>query len=152
VNINRQHLHGNRQLSKLIALKRGIVRMSQNFEIDSADVIATIDQRMEKVGEELTRNQQLKRASIAQFQVLEAISGLPISLIEARIVLGWSQRELAKQVSLKPQQIHRYEKSQYATIRLSKAIEIACLLERELIKRNEAIKRCENERKLNSDS
>ena len=78
VNNDRQNLGGKRQLSKLSALKRAILRLTRNFEIDGTDVIATVDRRIEKVAKELERYQELNHASTAKFQALTEVSGLQL--------------------------------------------------------------------------
>jgi ribosome-binding protein aMBF1 (putative translation factor) len=50
-----------------------------------------------------------KRRSLA----LESIEELPKTLIQARIAAGLSQEELAAKLGLKPQQIQRYEATNY---------------------------------------
>ena len=48
-------------------------------------------------------------ASKKPIPILESIERLPHALIEARLSLGLSQKELADRVGLKEQQIQRYE-------------------------------------------
>ena len=45
---------------------------------------------------------------------------LPRTLIQARIAAGLSQKELARRLGLKEQQIQRYEATDYASARLSR--------------------------------
>jgi transcriptional regulator with XRE-family HTH domain len=45
---------------------------------------------------------------------------LPRTLIQARIAAGLSQKELARRLGLKEQQIQRYEATDYASAKLSR--------------------------------
>jgi ribosome-binding protein aMBF1 (putative translation factor) len=51
---------------------------------------------------------------------LESFEDLPRALVKARIAAGISQRELAKRLGLKEQQIQRYEATEYASARLAR--------------------------------
>jgi len=53
---------------------------------------------------------------------------LPLELIRARIALGLTQRDLAKRVGLKEQQIQRYENNGYASASYVRLMEIVSAL------------------------
>jgi DNA-binding XRE family transcriptional regulator len=55
---------------------------------------------------------------------LESIEELPKTLIQARIAAGISQEELAARLGLKPQQIQRYEATDYQSASLERVNEI----------------------------
>ena len=55
---------------------------------------------------------------------LESIEELPRTLIQARIAAGLSQEELAATLGLKPQQIQRYEATDYQSASLERINEI----------------------------
>ncbi|MCG7590008.1 MULTISPECIES: XRE family transcriptional regulator [unclassified Halomonas] len=57
------------------------------------------------------------------------LSSLPRVLIQARIAKGLSQKSLADLVKVKPQQIQRYESSEYMGASLSRLIEISRILD-----------------------
>jgi DNA-binding XRE family transcriptional regulator len=59
---------------------------------------------------------------------LEALKELPLSLIQARIVAGLTQRELADRLGLKEQQVQHYEATEYASASLSRIRAIATIL------------------------
>jgi ribosome-binding protein aMBF1 (putative translation factor) len=61
-----------------------------------------------------------RRRSLA----LESIEELPKTLIQARIAAGLSQQELAAKLGLKPQQIQRYEATNYQGASLERVNEI----------------------------
>ena len=59
---------------------------------------------------------------------LDSLEGLPKVLIQARIVAGLTQEDLAARLGVKPQQIQRYEASDYQTASFARLREIARLL------------------------
>lgn len=56
--------------------------------------------------------------------LLDSIEGLPKTLIQARIAAGLSHEELARRIGLKPQQIQRYEATNYQSASLERVNEI----------------------------
>lgn len=54
-----------------------------------------------------------------------SLSELPRILVQARISQGLSQTDLAEKLGMKPQQIQRYESSNYMSASLSRLIEVA---------------------------
>ncbi|HEX9944733.1 MAG TPA: AAA family ATPase [Thermoanaerobaculia bacterium] len=59
---------------------------------------------------------------------VESIDDLPRALIQARIAAGLSQEELAAKLGLKPQQIQRYEATEYQSASLSRVAEVTHVL------------------------
>jgi ribosome-binding protein aMBF1 (putative translation factor) len=59
---------------------------------------------------------------------LDSLEGLPKVLIQARIAAGLTQEDLAARLGVKPQQIQRYEASDYQTASFARLREIARLL------------------------
>jgi transcriptional regulator with XRE-family HTH domain len=59
---------------------------------------------------------------------LNSLDALPKVLIEARIAAGLTQEDLASRLGLKPQQIQRYEASDYQTASLARLRGIARVL------------------------
>jgi len=55
---------------------------------------------------------------------LSSLDDLPRALIQARISLGLSQKDLAQRLKLKEQQIQRYEATNYASASLARLIRI----------------------------
>jgi HTH-type transcriptional regulator/antitoxin HigA len=53
---------------------------------------------------------------------------LPKALIQARIAGGLSQEELAAKLDLKPQQVQRYEATEYQSASLERVTEVARVL------------------------
>ena len=59
---------------------------------------------------------------------VESLEDLPRALIRARIAHGLSQKELARRLGMKEQQIQRYEATEYASASLRRVLEVArCL-------------------------
>jgi ribosome-binding protein aMBF1 (putative translation factor) len=69
---------------------------------------------------------EYERLRSGRYKVLKASSfeDLPGELIRARIALGLTQRELAKRLGLKEQQIQRYEETEYASASFSRVAAI----------------------------
>ena len=61
-----------------------------------------------------------------EYSVLEVNSfeELPQALIKARISAGLTQKDLAQRLELKPQQIQRYEDTEYASVSLTRLVEV----------------------------
>jgi ribosome-binding protein aMBF1 (putative translation factor) len=86
---------------------------------------------LRRAEEEALRSQLADlQAELAEYDALRSgqKKGLPVSsfddlpraLIQARIAAGLSQKELARRLGLKEQQIQRYEATDYATAKLSR--------------------------------
>ena len=65
-----------------------------------------------------------KRRMIA----FDSIEELPKTLIQARIAIGLSQEDLAAKLGLKPQQVQRYEATNYQSASLQRVNEIVKVL------------------------
>ncbi len=75
------------------------------------------------------------RAELKEYETLRAgnrsllkiatLEELPRALIQARIVAGLSQKELAERLGLKEQQIQRYEATDYASASLARLIQVS---------------------------
>lgn len=55
---------------------------------------------------------------------LTSFDDFPRALIQARIATGMSQKELAKKLGLKEQQVQRYEATEYASASLTRVSEV----------------------------
>jgi ribosome-binding protein aMBF1 (putative translation factor) len=69
--------------------------------------------------EQLTEYEAL-RARKRKVLALESFEEFPRALVQARIATGISQKELAKRLGLKEQQIQRYEATEYASASLAR--------------------------------
>jgi ribosome-binding protein aMBF1 (putative translation factor) len=90
---------------------------------------------LQKAQEEALRSQLADlQAQLAEYEAirsgkqgtleLETVEELPRLLIRARIAAGLSQKELAKRLGLKEQQIQRYEATEYASASLARVMEV----------------------------
>lgn len=66
----------------------------------------------------------LLRSGERQVLELASFNDLPRALIQARIALGLSQKELAERLNLKEQQLQRYEATEYASASLDRVKEV----------------------------
>jgi transcriptional regulator with XRE-family HTH domain len=67
---------------------------------------------------------KLRKGDVRTFK-LDSLANLPEVLISARIASGMTQRELAERLSLKEQQIQRYETQNYAGASFARIVDIA---------------------------
>jgi HTH-type transcriptional regulator/antitoxin HigA len=70
----------------------------------------------------------LLKSGAVEFAESYSLSDLPRILIQARIAQGLSQTDLAERLNMKPQQIQRYEATEYMSASLSRLIELAQVL------------------------
>ena len=77
--------------------------------------------------DELLEYESLKAGGF-QMDELKVVAELPTALIKARISQGLSQRDLAKRIGLKEQQIQRYEATDYASASLARIREVVSAL------------------------
>ncbi len=77
---------------------------------------------------ELAAYERLRRKK-GGLRQLKVIAELPELLVEARIAAGLTQAALAQKLGLRPQQIQRYEATNYAQASLARIQEIAGVLE-----------------------
>jgi ribosome-binding protein aMBF1 (putative translation factor) len=68
--------------------------------------------QMQELREQVEQYEQLHLGKSNQV-VLEAVEDLPKALIRARIASGMTQESLARRLGLKPQQVQRYEATEY---------------------------------------
>ncbi len=68
------------------------------------------------------------KAGNFEIEDLNLVAELPATLIKARISQGLSQRDLAERLSLKEQQIQRYEATDYASASLARIKEVESAL------------------------
>ena len=88
---------------------------------------AGLKSQLQDLEAELQEYETLKTGGPKIFE-LDSLEGLPKVLIQARIAAGWTQEDLAVRLGVKPQQIQRYEASDYQTASFARLREIARLL------------------------
>lgn len=124
---DKQYRVSNGELTKLKnALSVAQMRETDQEWLKTAEIDA-LKSQIEEIEAELAHYDLLKTGQIT-FAKSFALESLPSILIQARIVSGMSQTDLAKALGLKPQQIQRDEASNYMGASLAKLIEISRLL------------------------
>ncbi len=88
---------------------------------------AGVHSQLRDLESELREYERLKTGGPKTLDV-DSLDALPRVLIEARIAAGLTQEELATRLGLKPQQIQRYEASDYQTASLARVLGIARVL------------------------
>jgi len=92
-------------------------------------MVAGIRSQIDEMQAELSEYDEL--ASSAELH-LGSVDDLPAALIKARIARGYTQKELAEKLDIKPQQIQRYEASGYRAASLERVLRIMRALDLEL--------------------
>ncbi len=86
-----------------------------------------LESQIAEIDREIADYDLLKSGSVT-FTESYALSDLPHILIQARIAHGLNQTDLAERLGMKPQQIQRYEATEYMSASLARLIEIANVL------------------------
>ncbi len=73
---------------------------------------------------EIREYEVLRSGSLKTFEAL-TLADLAGALVKARIAKGWTQRQLADELSVAEQQIQRYEATGYASASLARLCDIA---------------------------
>lgn len=81
----------------------------------------------QELEEELSQYEAL-RSGQQEMAPIGSVQDIPQRLIEARIRAGLTQEELAQKIGLKPQQLQRYEATDYNSASLARVAEIAEIL------------------------
>ena len=89
--------------------------------------IAAIQSEIENLQQQIAEYDLLKSGGIT-FARSFSLECLPDVLVRARIASGMTQTDLATRLHLKPQQIQRYEASNYQGASLARLIEISSVL------------------------
>lgn len=90
---------------------------------------------------EMAEYDLLKLGKVA-FAETCSLAELPRVLVQARIARGLSQTELAERMNMKPQQVQRYEATNYMSASLARLIEVAAALD---VKISESFEAAHNE-------
>jgi HTH-type transcriptional regulator / antitoxin HigA len=90
--------------------------------------VKALESQIADIEREIADYDLLKAGSVT-FSESYALGDLPRILIQARIARGLSQTDLAELLNMKPQQVQRYEATEYMSASLSRLIEIASALQ-----------------------
>lgn len=112
------------QLAKLQdALAAATARASNQVWLKKAEIDGLKSQIID-IEAELAEYDLLKSGQVS-FSKTYALEELPRVLVQARIASGMSQTDLAEKLGMKPQQVQRYEATDYMGASLSRLIEIS---------------------------
>jgi ribosome-binding protein aMBF1 (putative translation factor) len=89
--------------------------------------MGALKSQLEDLQRELGEYEML-RSGKRKVVALASLEELPKTLIQARIASGLSQEELAAKLGIKPQQIQRYEATEYQSASLERVATIARVL------------------------
>jgi HTH-type transcriptional regulator/antitoxin HigA len=121
---DRQYAVSKEQVAKLGAALSIVRSDSQKHERLRTIESKALQSQIADIERELTDYELLKSGAV-EFAESYALSDLPRVLIQARIAQGLSQTELAERLNMKPQQIQRYEATEYMSASLARLIELA---------------------------
>jgi HTH-type transcriptional regulator / antitoxin HigA len=125
---DRQYVVSKEQASKLRAAL-DIVRADHQKHDRLRHIEAkALESQIADIEREIADYNLLKAGSVT-FSESYTLSDLPRILIQARIAQGLSQTDLAERLNMKPQQVQRYEATEYMSASLSRLIEIADALQ-----------------------
>jgi HTH-type transcriptional regulator/antitoxin HigA len=83
-------------------------------------MIAGIKSQISELKDQIKEYEKIQNAKALDY----SLENLPSVLIQARVARGWTQKKLAKKLNVDAQQIQRYEKSNYSSVSLERAIDI----------------------------
>jgi ribosome-binding protein aMBF1 (putative translation factor) len=89
--------------------------------------VDAIGSQLEDLHRELAEYQAL-RSGKRKVVALSSLEELPKTLIQGRIAAGLSQEELAAKLGIKPQQVQRYEATEYRSASFARVNEVARVL------------------------
>jgi ribosome-binding protein aMBF1 (putative translation factor) len=79
--------------------------------------------QMEELREQVEAYERLQ-AGKSKEVILEAVEDLPKALIRARIAAGMTQEGLARRLGVKPQQVQRYEATEYESASFARILKV----------------------------
>jgi HTH-type transcriptional regulator/antitoxin HigA len=124
---DKQQAVSSTQLSKL----RSALLVAQKRTVDQEWIkqaeINALESQIADIDAELMEYARLKSGEVS-FAKTYSFEELPRMLTQARIASGMSQTDLAAKLDMKPQQIQRYEASEYMGASLARLIEVAHVL------------------------
>jgi HTH-type transcriptional regulator / antitoxin HigA len=124
---DRQYLVSKDQCEKLRgALERALADTTKHERLRKIEAKA-LESQIAEIQREIADYDLLKSGSVA-FSESYALADLPKVLIQARIAQGLSQTDLAQRLGMKPQQVQRYEATEYMSASLARLIEMADVL------------------------
>ena len=83
-------------------------------------MIAGIKSKISELKNQIKEYEKIQNTKTINY----SLENLHSVLIKARVAKGWTHKQLAKKLNIDAQQIQRYEKSNYSSISLERAIDI----------------------------
>ncbi len=124
IHSDRQYGVSGVQLTRLMeALATARDRPSDQPWLKRAEIDA-LKSQIKDIEAEIAEYDLLKSGQIS-FSKTYALENLPRVLVQARIASGMSQTDLAKKLGMKPQQVQRYEATDYMGASLARLIEVS---------------------------
>jgi len=110
------------QIAKLEGALKASVKLSEKMDhrVYSA-MISGIEWEINRLQQQLHEFEELKETSVL---VMHSVEDLPQILVKARIARGYTQKELAERINIKPQQIQKYEIMGYRSASWKRILEV----------------------------
>jgi len=123
----RQHNVTKKQIKTLVtALKAAAQDKTDMDPRLYAAMVAGIRSQIDELKQEVREFEELQNASLLHMKSCEDFARV---LIQGRVARGLTQNELAKKLNLKPQQIQKYEATQYKGASLGRILDILVALD-----------------------
>lgn len=118
----RQYKVTKQQMANLKGAMRTMSNVKSKVPVKvHAAMIAGIKSQIQELQREIQDYENLPQKTALQ---LSGVESLPELLIKARIARGYSQKDLAELLTLKPQQIQKYEATRYNSASLSRIVDV----------------------------
>ena len=125
---DRQYTVSKDEVSKLRAALQAVASDSQKHARLRNIEANALKSQIADIERELADYDLLKSGAVT-FSEAFSLGDLPRVLVQARIAAGLSQSDLADRLGMKPQQVQRYEATEYMSASLARLIEIAAALD-----------------------
>lgn len=89
-------------------------------------MIAGIEGQIEEMRQELREYDALKSARALPLRCADELAA---ALVKARVARGYTQKELAERLHIKPQQVQKYEATGYQSASLRRVLEVMRVLD-----------------------
>jgi ribosome-binding protein aMBF1 (putative translation factor) len=80
--------------------------------------------QIDELQEQIAEYERLKASSVSDLR-LGSLDELPAVLVKARVAQGMTQKDLARRLGMKEQQIQRYETTRYRSASFKRIIQVA---------------------------
>lgn len=110
--------------ASLEALEGGSMDATDLHPLLKTAQVDAVRSQLEDLEREIQDYEALRSGRVSRFD-LTSLGALPDTLIKARIAAGLSQRDLADRLSLKEQQIQRYEAARYDGASFRRLVDVA---------------------------